>query len=280
MARQDALNIYTDAAGSTEDSLNEAYGTVIKGIRAGSISAQIKNMRLSGDPRAGSVEVRRYKLSSSETEGTARTASKGDPLLNTGKKIINLGTNKEIVEEFNAFDVHASRLGGIMQVRAGDHASSMTVELDKAFFLECETDGTELTPVTANTTAKGRAELLIQTLEAKSNNWVNGLDRRNLVLTLLPAVYGQLQDYMDKVSRPTVGVGQAEFGVFHGVRVYRNTRQSENYICQHMGSVAQPVVVNPYSAPMKIPFSRDSSVELFYTFGTQAIMPDLIAYIS
>ena len=42
------------------------------------------------------------------------------------------------------------------------------------------------------------------------------------------------------------------------------------------GAVAQPVVVNQYGAPEKIPLSNDYAVSLFYDYGTKALTPDLI----
>ena len=42
------------------------------------------------------------------------------------------------------------------------------------------------------------------------------------------------------------------------------------------GAVAQPVVVDQYSNPEKIPLSNDFAVSLFYDYGTKALTPDLI----
>ena len=43
------------------------------------------------------------------------------------------------------------------------------------------------------------------------------------------------------------------------------------------GAVAQPVVANEYDAE-KIPLSNDIALELFFSKGTKAVMPDLIKY--
>ena len=278
MARTDAVQLET--AVGTAMKLAEIYGGLIAGIRATAISEQLKNRRYSGDPVAGSVEINRFKLSASKAEGTARTANKGDSPLNSGQKTVNLNVHKEIIEEVNKFDIHASRLVGFMSARVLEHINSMAGALDKAFFTEAETDGSRITPSASITTVEDRAELLFQTLEAKSNDWVDGCDRRNLALCLKPARYAELHDHMDQLSVPTVDGGSAEINAYHGVPVYRNSRQSKNYVIMHMGAIGQPLVVNQYTTPEKINLSNRFSIELFYHFGTQAIMPDLIHWIT
>lgn len=66
--------------------------------------------------------------------------------------------------------------------------------------------------------------------------------------------------------------------MYHGVRVYSCTRLAEkcNGLLMIRGAVAQPVVVDQYSNPEKIPLSNDFAVSLFYDYGTKALTPDLI----
>ena len=82
-----------------------------------------------------------------------------------------------------------------------------------------------------------------------------------------------MRNYLDTVTNPN---GQS-YEVFHDVRVFSNVRQTEDAICMAMGSIAQPVHATPY-AESDIPLSNDKAVMLFYSYGTQAVMSDLIAY--
>ena len=45
-----------------------------------------------------------------------------------------------------------------------------------------------------------------------------------------------------------------------------------------MGSIAQPVMPSPYE-PSRIPLSKAIAIELYYSYGTKAVMPDLIYYV-
>jgi hypothetical protein len=45
------------------------------------------------------------------------------------------------------------------------------------------------------------------------------------------------------------------------------------------GAIAQPVVTDEYDAE-KIPLSNDIALELFFSHGTKAVMPDLIKFSS
>ena len=105
MARTNATNIYTDDSKATKDLLAERYDALIQGIQREAISSQIKNTNLSGDPRAGSVEVSRFANSTAKAYGTARAAGKGDALINSGKVTVNINVDREIVEEVEQKDL-------------------------------------------------------------------------------------------------------------------------------------------------------------------------------
>ena len=92
------------------------------------------------------------------------------------------------------------------------------------------------------------------------------------------AQYGKLRTFLDTQSNPNVDTAGEEFGMYHGVRVYSCTRLAEkcNGLLMIRGAVAQPVVVDQYSNPEKIPLSNDFAVSLFYDYGTKALTPDLI----
>ena len=96
-----------------------------------------------------------------------------------------------------------------------------------------------------------------------------------LVITVTPAVYGQLLNYIDSVPNSLTGLTE---NMFHNVRIYSNHRQTKSMLCMIDGAVAQPVVADEYDAE-RIPLSNAIALELFFSKGTKAVMPDLIKYV-
>lgn len=271
MARQDALSIYTDS--TTKDKLAETYGEVIEAVQKEAISEQIKNKNYSGDPTTGSVEIDRFKNATVNDLGTARTNGKGDKLTNSGKVTVNVDTDKEIVEEIAKKDIKLYGLDGMAEKRKVNHKKRMIAYLDTQFFAKAEAEGTELKNIT-ETNIEEILEALIQSVETTQNDWVDGVDRDMLVLAVTPKVYGKIRNYIDKVDG-TDGTDE----LFHKVRVFSNHRQSKDAICMIDGAVAQLVTTDEYEAE-KIPLSNDIALELFFSKGTKAVMPDLIKYIA
>lgn len=275
MARTDALSIKTNAAGSTADKLAESYGKVIDSIQKGALSEQLKNKDYSGDPTTGSVEINRFKNAASANYGTARTAGAGTALKNTGKVTINLNVDKEIVEEIEEKDVRTFGVADIVARRAGNHSKRAIADLDNAYFTALESAATAVTLPTGMTAIEEVAETMIQAIETVTNDWVDGVDRDMIALTLTPAAYGKLRNYIDKVSVPTADSGAEEIEMFHGVRVYSNTRQTSAIIAQIFGAAGQPAMFNQYQDE-KIPLSNAHAVEMFYSYGTGVVTPDLV----
>lgn len=273
MARQDALNIYI--SDQEKDKLAETYGEVIEAVQKGAISEQIKNKNYSGDPTTGSVEISRFSNAKVNDKGTARTNGKGDKLKNSGKVTINVDTDKEIVEEFTKKDLKLHGVSGIAEKRKTNHIKRMIAYLDTQFFAKAEEEGTLLTIPAEITALAEKLEALIQSVETTVNDWVDGVDRDMLVLTVTPAVYGKLANYIDSVPNSINGLNDE---IFHKVRIYSNHRQTKDAICMIDGAVGQLVTTDEYDAE-KIPLSNDYGLELFFSKGTKAVMPDLIKYV-
>ena len=273
MARQDALNIYV--SDEEKDKLAETYGEVIEAVQKGAISEQIKNKNYSGDPTTGSVEISRFSNAKVNDKGTARTNGKGDKLKNSGKVTINVDTDKEIVEEFTKKDLKLHGVSGIAEKRKTNHIKRMIAYLDTQFFAKAEEEGTLLTIPAEITALAEKLEALIQSVETTVNDWVDGVDRDMLVLTVTPAVYGKLANYIDSVPNSINGLNDE---IFHKVRIYSNHRQTKDAICMIDGAVGQLVTTDEYDAE-KIPLSNDYGLELFFSKGTKAVMPDLIKYV-
>ena len=275
MARTNAISLLAGA--STPATLAEIYGLVIENVQKSTLSTSLKSQQYTGNPAAGSVEFKRFANSEAKTYGTARTAAKGDKIT-VPPTTVNLSTHKEIVEEVAKFDLDTFGVAGIMQRRADNHVLTMAADLDRAFFTEASTAGTAFTPAGEVTEIQDIVESMIQTLEVVKNDYTDGVDRGMMDLVLSPAQYGKLRTFLDTQSNPNVDTAGEEFGMYHGVRVYSCTRLAEkcNGLLMIRGAVAQPVVVDQYSNPEKIPLSNDFAVSLFYDYGTKALTPDLI----
>ena len=270
MARQDALNIYVN--GETKDKLAETYGAVIEAVQKGAISEQIKNKNYSGDPSTGTVVINRFKNATVDDLGTARAGGKGAGLDNGGQVTVSVDTDKEIVEELAQKDVKLFGLAGMAEKRKTNHTKRMIAYLDSEFFACAEREGSKVTLTAAD--VAGKLEELILAVETTTNDYVDGVDRDMIVVTVSPAVYSAVQNYIDSVPNSINGVNDE---LFHKVRIFSNHRQTKPAIAMIEGAVAQLVSVDEYDAE-KIPLSNDIALELFFSKGTKAVMPDLIKY--
>lgn len=280
MARLDALSILL-SDGSTEAQLAELYGAVIENVEGKAVSVALKNMALSGDPAAGSVEAKRFVNSASQAYGTARGAGAGNAV-EADPVTIPLDQHKEIVEEVEGFDLERFGVADILGRRIRNHSASMIRELDTAFFAEAYAEGTVFTP-TATTTA-GKLEELIVKLETVSNDFVDGVDRDMMGLVVTPAIHSALRLEIDELPSQDNFYAKGAVGLYHGVPVFvsnhlpKATDQVVDAFVMADGAVAQPVSAAPY-APERIPLSKAIAIELFYDFGTKAVTEDLIFYI-
>ena len=269
MARQDALNIF---ANGEKEKLAEIYGEVIEAVQKGAISEQIKNKNYSGDATSGSVVINRFKNATVDDLGTAREGAKGKALDNSGKVTINVDTDKEIVEELAQKDIKLFGLAGMAEKRKANHVKRMIAYLDTEFFACAVKEGTKVT-LTASDVA-GKLEELILAVETTQNDYVDGVDRDMIVVSVSPAVYSAVQNYIDSVPNSVSGLNDE---LFHKVRIFSNHRQTKPAIAMIGGAVAQLVTTDEYDAE-KIPLSNDIALELFFSKGTKAVMPDLIKY--
>lgn len=273
MARTNAISLLAGA--STPATLQEIYGLVIENVQKATLSTALKSQNFSGNPAAGSVEFKRFVNSTPKDYGTARAAGKGDKVT-APPTTVNLSTHKEIVEEVTKFDLDTFGVANIMRRRADNHVTSMSAALDRDFFTAAVSEGTAFTPTA--TAIQEITENWIQTLELVKNDYTDGVDRSLMDLVLSPVQYGKLRIFLDTQSNPNVDTAGEEFGLYHGVKVYSCTRLPDkcNGVLMIHGAVGQPVKVDQYGNPEKIPLSNDYAVSLFYDYGTKALTPDLI----
>lgn len=257
--------------------LDEKYVGMLENVQAKLISNIFKNTELSGDPEAGTLKAKRFTNAKSKDYGTARAAGAGEKLKDMNVAI-DIDVDKEIVEEIEEKDVKLLGVEGLVSKRSSNHEGSMVRELDAAFFECAKKEGTEVAQ-TGKDTVKKRLDNIILKLHKTKNDYVDGVDKELIHVALEPEAYEEMRDYIDTKANANVKTDVAEFGRYHGVWIYSNIHQPEGVemIAMCKESIAQPVFPSPY-APSRIPLSRAIAIELFYSYGTKAIMPDLIYY--
>jgi hypothetical protein len=280
MARQEAQNIFLEN-GTDETELLEIYGGVIENFEKGAVSLQIKAQNPS-KISAGSAEFKRFENATSNAYGTARSASAG-VALRTKPIVVPIDQHKEIIEEFVKADVEAYGVPALLSRRAGNHYRSMVRELDTAFFAMAYAEGTEKT-LTATAIDEMVEELIVE-VETISNDFIDGVDRDDIAVVLTPAKASLLRNKIDTLFAEGNRIENGLIGQFHGVDVFVSNRlpkgvgQVVDMMAMVKGAVAQPVLLADQYQSEKIPLSNDWAVELFYDFGTKALMEDTIFYV-
>ena len=273
MARIASLNMLLESSG--KDFLAEEYGKVIENIAKGTVSGALKNTDLSGTPTSGTVEAKRFVNAASKDYGTARSANKADAV--KAKPVtVAIDVDKEIIEEIEQKDVSLYGVDDVVSRRVANHGKSMTRELERAFFAEAATAGADLS--TDKTAINEKIEALIQQIETTKNDFVDGVDRDMISITCDTVTYGELRNFLDKdANNANVNTDAADFGRFHGVRIYSSVYLPAGVKAIGMvdGAIAQPVLPT-ISNPQKIQLSNAIGFGIFYSYGTKAVMPDLI----
>ena len=229
----DAHNIYSDNA-TTKAKLAEIKGQIIEAVIKGTVSTKIKNTFGIGNPSAGSVTYDRLKNAVSKEYGTARGAGKGEPVRNTGRVINNIDDRQEIVEEYDNTDIKQFGIADLITRRKNSQASSLARYLDTAFFAEAVKSGTEIQSLTSATPIEEVLEKVIQTVETVKNDWVDGVDRSEIVLTVTPAIYGKLANYLNKVKNEITGEGSNFLKPPPNKSNHCNARRSNRSRCERV----------------------------------------------
>lgn len=272
MARTDALSLINDAG--TKAKLAEVYKEVIENVQKRSVSERLKNRLGSGDATAGSMEYKRFQNAEIDDYGTARSAGEGNsPKVDT--VTVNLDQDKEIVEELEKKDIKLFGIAGMAEKRKANHIRRFSAFLDRTFFNTMEAAAVNF-DVEADDSIEDQLESLIQHVETIENKYVDGVDRDLLVITLKGGIYGKLRNFMDKIGNADASLGELiEEASFHGVRVLLNNRQTSDALISVDGAVAQPIVADEYDAE-RIPLSNAIALELFFSYGSKVVTPDLI----
>jgi len=280
MARQEAKNIFLEN-GTDEAELAIQFENVIANFEKNAVSLLIKSPQpLSVS--AGSAEFKRFENAVSQAYGTARTAGAG-VALQTKPITVPIDVHREIVEEFRKADVAAYGVAGLMATRSLNHPRTMTRDLDTAFFRQAYIEGTKYTPT--GTTVEVIVEELIVKIEKISNAFIDGVDRDMIAVVLTPDQASLLRNLIDTLLIEGNRIENGLLGKFHGVDVFVSNRlpkgvgQVVSMMGMVKGAIAQPILLADQYAMEKIPLSNDWAVELFYDYGTKALMEDTIFYV-
>lgn len=270
MARIASLNVLLQAEG--KDFLAEQYGAVIDNIQKTTISQRLKNTNLSGNPESGTVEAKRFVNRTSNAYGTARTGGKGQEV-KSKPVTVSIDQDKELVTEVENKDVTMYGVDNFVERQVASDGKSMGRELERAFFSEAKTAGTEVT--LTGSTPEEIAEEMIQRVETVKNDFVDGVERDMIALVCAPKFFGKLRTYLDKVQDG--GAKGEEIGYFHGVEVHSSVYLPDgaDIIAMADGSIAEPVRTS-LSAPAKIQLSDAIGFGLFFYYGVKAVSEDLI----
>ena len=268
-----ALSILTTDEGQAM--LDEAYAGTVENIQKRLVSASIKNQELSGDPVAGVLEVKRFANAESQEYGTARKNGAGNKVKEKSVKVL-IDTDREYVEEIEEKDVRLHPVKDLIVRRSNNHGTRMVAELDREFF-RVGAENAVVVTVDSKAEIADQLEALIQECENTENQFVDGVERELMSLVLNSKMYGDVRNDLDKKPRSNVDSSQGEFYVWHDVETQSSTRLPKGVKAMLMikGAIAQPVMADGYTAE-KINLSNAFGIELFWSYGTQVITPDLI----
>ncbi len=276
--RQDALSIELRSSESA-DKLKEEYGKVIENIQAITLSSQLKNKDLSGDPKSGSVEAKRFVNAEGKAYGTARANGKGEKI-KVAPVTVQINDDTEYIEEVEEKDITMYGVKGLIERRTKNHQDSLAVELDTKFFAEAKNGGSTFVPTTG-LSVEDEIESAIVNVETIKNDFVQGVPRNMINVIMTPAYYGKLRNKINSIPNSN-GLGQLtnyEQGTFNNTKVYSSVflPTGIDYLVMVDGSVAQPVRTS-VCAPEKIGLSDATGFGLFAYKGTKTVTPDLIFY--
>ena len=276
--RQDALSIELRSS-ENADKLKEEYGKVIENIQAITLSSQLKNKDLSGDPTSGSVEAKRFVNAEGKAYGTARANGKGAKV-KVEPVTVKINDDTEYIEEVEEKDITMYGVKGLIERRTKNHQDSLAVELDTKFFAEAKNGGSTFVPTTG-LSVEDEIESAIVNVETIKNDFVQGVPRNKINVVMTPAYYGKLRNKINSIPNSN-GLGQLtnyEQGTFNNTKVYSSVflPTGIDYLVMVDGSVAQPVRTS-VCAPEKIGLSDATGFGLFAYKGTKTVTPDLIFY--
>ena len=278
---QKALSIYT--TGSTQADLRNKIVGVFENLSKKTISGRLKSKNGVLNESAGSFEFKRFANATAVTYGSARTG--GGAKVKAAPVIVNMDSNKEIVEEVNAFDGGSfteEDLNSFLARRQVAIQQAVERDLDREFFAAVAAatgGGTSSTVIDTTKAIIPQLEAIIVALEMTKNDYVDGVDREQMALVLTPELYGKVKTELNDCYNFSGTVADEIFKGINGVATFSSNRLPDKvqYELVVMDAVAQPVMLSATEIE-KIPLSNEYAVEIFYRFGTKVLAPELALY--
>ena len=261
--------------GTANSLLAVKYGPVIENIQNNTLFSELRNMELSGDPQAGTVNARRFVNASLNDYGVARSGRAGAKI-KAADVPVNINQHKEIIEEVEDADVRMYGVDGLISRRVQNHQLRLVKALEKAFWAEAQNGGTEFTPTASAVTIGKKVDEAIVRMETMKTDYVDGVDRSMMTLVLSPSAYTELQEHVDTLP----GVNGQTYQVFHGapVRISTDLPDGVQFFVIVKGAVALPFIVN-LDELGKVPLSNSYHFGVFLDFGVKTVSPELVIYV-
>lgn len=282
MALTQALSIYT--TDEAKAYLKNIIVGIFENIGKSTISGRLKSKNADLSQAAGSYEFKRFANATSQEYGTARAAAAGQKI-KVDPVIINMDTNREIVEELNLFDAQSftqETFEAFVNRRKNNIALGIQRELDRRFFDAAKTGGTvstALPKLNLGDNIVAQLEDLFVELETVQDDFVDGIDRELMALVVSPKVYGKLKTELNDVYNFSGTVEEGTFKGVNGVATFSSNRlpAGVDYILLTMDSIAQPVLMTDVNVE-KIPLSNDYAISTFYRTGSGVLAKNLVRY--
>lgn len=271
---QNSLSIQLQTNPSAVDTLREAWGAVLANYEKGTISGLYKNRQLSGDPENGVVNAKRFANATIKNYGTARSGRAGEKA-KVAPVAVPIDDDKEFIEEVEEKDLVMYGVDGLINLRTASQESAMRRYYERKFFNVGSLAGTVHT--ITGSTIEDKLEEVIQKLEIVKNDFVDGVDRMDMVLVLRPSIYGQARNKIDTLPNAGISPAVGEFGMFHNVVVHSSVYLPDtvDYFIFVKESIAQPIRQSLY-APKKIELSDATAFGMFLYAGTKCVQGDLV----
>lgn len=276
MAKQASLNIQDYLNDQVTDSLAEVLDGVIENIQTSAVSELLKNREGSGDPKAGSVEYKRFVNAVLEDKGTARLAGKGAKVI-AKPVIVNLNDDKEIIEELQMKDVKLYGIDGMAEKRMANFGKRVIAYLDRKFFATSVNAGTQFDR-DGLTDPKDILDAMIVNVKSTQSDFIDGIDAEDLAIVLSPTYRKAVKKELDELPNGT-DASNGAIGMYDSIIVHETHRLpvGVNAIVTLKGAVAQPFYLSEYMAE-KIPFDDAIALETFLYNGSKALSEEAILY--
>lgn len=273
--KQDSLNIIKYGT-EEKDKLAEILGGVLDNVFASAVSEELKAKNGSGEPSSGSVEYKRFANAKIEDKGTARAAGKGNSLAND-PIIVNIDTDKEIIEEMSGKDLRLYGVTKMAEKRKKNYESQIKAYLDREFFACAAKEGTKVErPVDG--TVQDIIDNMIVVAKTVKNDFVDGIDAEDLAIVLDSTYRKKMKGILDDLPNGT-DPSNGAIGMYDSIIVRESTRMPAGCHAQVMRkeSIAQPFYVSEFDLE-KINLDDAYALEDFLYKGTKALTPDTIFY--